>query len=183
MRKVISIIKEAIMWIAILCAFAAIGFASDDPYRTSIIWVVFAIVVFTVGFFIKKHAKRRTVTTKGQLIAKKIIGALLVLIGCFLPAQVFGNFGFPFITLFLIFVFAVILVAIGAFAVLIINKYGGFFSVLGYLLLLIAALLPALAMSGYDLSYGALSTVYYLVLLLAIFSWVGLSMVFTKKIE
>jgi len=100
-----------------------------------------------------------------------------------LPAQVFSNFGFPFITLLIIFVFAAILVAIGAFAVLIINKYGGFFSVLGYLLLLIAAFLPAIAMSSYDLSYGALSTVYYLVLLLAIFSWVGLSMVFTKKIE
>ena len=183
MRKVISIIKEAIMWIAILCAFGAIGFANDDPYRTSIIWIIIAIVIFGVGFFIKKHSKRRTVTTKAYLIAKKIIGALLVLIGCLLPAQVFSNFGFPFITLLIIFVFAAILVAIGAFAVLIINKYGGFFSVLGYLLLLIAASLPAIAMSSYDLSYGALSTVYYLVLLLAIFSWVGLSMVFTKKIE
>ncbi|MDP8241890.1 MAG: hypothetical protein P9M09_02570 [Candidatus Celaenobacter antarcticus] len=183
MRKVISIIKEAIMWIAILCAFGAIGFANDDPYRTSIIWIIIAIVIFGVGFFIKKHSKRRTVTTKAYLIAKKIIGALLVPIGCLLPAQVFSNFGFPFITLLIIFVFAAILVAIGAFAVLIINKYGGFFSVLGYLLLLIAAFLPAIAMSSYDLSYGALSTVYYLVLLLAIFSWVGLSMVFTKKIE
>jgi len=183
MRKVISIIKEAIMWIAILCAFAAIGFASDDPYRTSIIWIIVAIVIFGVGFFIKKHSKRRTVTTKGYLITKKIIGALLVLIGCLLPVQVFGNFGFPFVTLLVIFIFAAILVAIGGFAILVINKYGGLFSVLGYLLLLIAAFLPALAMSGYDLSYGALSTVYYLVLLLAIFSWVGLSMVFTKKIE
>jgi len=72
MRKVISIIKEAIMWIAILCAFGAIGFANDDPYRTSIIWIIIAIVIFGVGFFIKKHSKRRTVTTKAYLIAKKI---------------------------------------------------------------------------------------------------------------
>ncbi|MBN2017393.1 MAG: hypothetical protein JW794_04585 [Candidatus Cloacimonetes bacterium] len=183
MRKIISIIKEVIMWLVILCAFAAIGFASDDPYRTSIIWVIVAIVIFGVGFFIKKHTKRRTVTTKSQIIIKKVIGMILLLIGCLLPAQVFGNFGFPFITLLLIFVFALVLVALGAIAILIINKFGGIIAVLGYLLLLVTAFLPALAMSGYDLSYGALSTVYYLVLLLAIFSWVGLSMVFAKKIE
>ncbi|HEX38416.1 MAG TPA: hypothetical protein ENG70_06160 [Candidatus Cloacimonetes bacterium] len=183
MRKIISIIKEIIMWAAILFAFAAIGFASDNPYRTSIIWIIIAIVIFGVGFFIKKHTKRKTVTTKAHIIARKIIGIILVLIACYLPVMVFGNVGFPFITLLLIFIFAAVLIALGALAVLIINKYGGFMSFVGYLLMLIVAFLPALAMSGYDLSYSALSTVYYLLLLLAIFSWLGLSMIFAKKIE
>ncbi|MBC8525814.1 MAG: hypothetical protein H8D22_02925 [Candidatus Cloacimonetes bacterium] len=182
MKKIFRIILEIIMWVVIILAFAALGLGSDNPSISTLIWAIVAIIIFAVGFIIAKKTRRRTVTTHAQILIRRIIGIILVLFACFLPCQVFSKFGFPLSQLVLIFIFAFILVAIGVFAIFLINK-GAFNSFLGYIILIVAAFLPALAMSGYDLSYSALGTVYYLTVALAIFSWIGISMFTAKKIR
>jgi len=180
MKKIFKIIREFIMWIFIIGAFAAIGFTTDTPAQSSLIWAGIAVLIFGVGFLIAKHTKRRTGTTKAQLVIKKIIGFILLVFGLVLPALLLSNF--PTNIRLLIVLFAVVLVALGCLAVYLINKSKGW-AVLGYLILIIASFLPALAMSTYDMTYNALGTVYYLTIALACFSWAGISMITAKKIK
>lgn len=182
MKKILSIIKEILMWVVIIFAFSALGLGSDNPTRSALIWAIVGIIVFAVGFVIAKNTHRHTGTTKAQVIIKKIFGIILVLFGCILPNLILSKANFSFGIQALIFIFALVLVAIGILAVFLIKK-GSFSSVLGYILLVIGALLPALAMASYDTSYNALGTVYYLLIALALFSWLGISMIATKKID
>ncbi|MBC8312661.1 MAG: hypothetical protein H8E33_00250 [Candidatus Cloacimonetes bacterium] len=187
MKKIFSVIGEILMWIVIVLAFSALGFGSDNPARSMLIWIIFAIIIFAAGFVIAKKSKRRTVTTKFQIIFKRVFGLFLVLFGCLLPNLVFGNANFAFWIQVLIFIFALLIVATSIFAISLINKYlagkkGILFSVLGYFLLIIAAFLPALAMSFYDCSYDALGLVYYILIGLSIFSWIGISLFSENKL-
>ncbi len=167
------------MWILIVGAFAAIGFTTDTPTSSSLIWAGIAVLIFGLGFIIVKHAKRRTGTTKTQLVLKKIIGTLLLIFGLILPALILANF--PLGIRGLIVLFAIALVALGALAVHLINKSTSL-AVLGYFILVILSFLPALAMSTYDMTYNALGTTYYLTIALACFSWAGVSMITAKRI-
>jgi FlaA1/EpsC-like NDP-sugar epimerase len=185
MKKVFRIIKDVLMWVVIIGAFSALGFGSDNPLRAALFWAGLAVLIFAIGFVIAKHAKRRTVSTQREIIFRKVFGVILVVFACILPNLVLGGAGFPFWIYLLIFVFAAALIALGSLAVTFINKHlqgkkNMWSSVLGYLILVIGALLPGLIMSTYDSSYGTLATVYYLLVALAIFSWIGISM-FTKQ--
>lgn len=180
MKKIFNIIKEVIMWVLIVGAFAAIGFTTETPAESSLIWAGIAVLIFGLGFIIAKHAKRRTGTTKAQLILRKIIGSILLIFGLILPALILANF--PLGIRGLILLFAIVLVALGGLAVHLINKSKAL-SFLGYFILVILSFLPALAMSLYDMTYNALGTTYYLTIALASFSWAGISMITTQKIE
>jgi len=180
MKKIIRIIKEIIMWILIVGAFAAIGFTTDTPATSSLIWAAIAVLIFGVGFLVAKHAKRSTGTTKTKIIVNKIIGVILLVFGLILPALILAQFP-PSIRALLV-LFAAVLVAIGALAVNLIKK-GKALTLLGYLILIVISFLPALAMSTYDMTYNALGTSYYLTIALACFAWAGLSMIKTKKIS
>lgn len=187
MKRIFRLIGEILMWVVIVLAFSSLGLGSDNPARSMLIWAIIAVIIFAVGFVVAKRSTRRTVTTKSQIIFKRVFGIILVLFGCLLPNWVFGKANFSFGIQVLIFIFAVLIVAIGVFAIFLINKYlsgekGFFFSVLGYFLLIIAAFLPALAMSSYDCSYDALGIVYYILIGLSIFSWIGISMIFKKQL-
>lgn len=188
MKKAFRIIKEVLMWIVIIGAFSALGLGSDNPLRGALFWAGLAVLIFAIGFVITKHAKRRTVSTKREIIFKKVFGIILVVFACILPELVLGSAGFPFWIQILIFLFAAALIALGVLAITLINKYlqgkkNVWSSVLGYLLLVIGSLVPGLVMSLYDSSYGTLATVYYLLIALAILSWIGLSMFRKQKAE
>lgn len=180
MKKVFRIIKEVIMWLAILFAFTAIGFSSETPKQTALIWAIIAIVIFGCGFLFAKYSKRKEETTKTHLIIKKIVGIVLLVFGLVLPALILTNF--PLGIRALIVVFAIVLIALGIIAVRLINK-GSYFTLIGYLLLVILAFLPALAMSKYDMSYDALGTTYYITIALACFAWSGIHMFSVKKLH
>ncbi|MEA2103393.1 MAG: hypothetical protein U9P79_01955 [Candidatus Cloacimonadota bacterium] len=180
MKSILKIIKEVIMWLVILSAFAAIGLSTQTPVKSSIIWVLIGIVIFVGGFLLAKYGKRQKGTTHTHLIFKKIIGALLTIFGLILPILILSTF--PTSTKLLIVAFDVVLVAFGILAVKLINKSIST-AILGYILLFILAFLPALAMSTYDMSYNALGTTYYLTIALACFSWFGISMIYTKELQ
>lgn len=178
MNSIFKIIKEVLLWLIILSAFAAIGLSTETPVQSAILWAIIGIVIFGAGFLILKFHKRRRGTTHTHLIFKKIIGALLTIFGLILPIFVFSTF--PQTTKLLIIAFDIVLVALGILAVKLINKNIST-AILGYIILFILALLPALAMSTYDMSYNALGNTYYLTIALACFSWSGISMIFAKK--
>ena len=180
MKKIFSIIKEILMWIVIIMAFSALGLGSDNPSRSVLIWAIVAVIIFSIGFVIAKHSHRRTATTQTQILFKRIFGVILIVFGCILPDFVLSKANFAFTIQALIFVFALLLIVLGAFAVFLIKK-GAFLAFIGYILLIIGAFLPALAMASYDISYNALGTVYYLLIALALFSWLGISMIAVKK--
>ncbi|MCK4358905.1 MAG: hypothetical protein KAW92_09210 [Candidatus Cloacimonetes bacterium] len=180
MKKILSIIREIFMWVVIILAFSALGLGSDNPSRSALILAIVAVIIFAIGFVVAKHSQRHTVTTRAHILFKRIFGIILLAFGCILPNLVLSKANFAFTIQALIFVFALLLIALGAFAVFLIRK-GSFLSFLGYILLIIGAFLPALAMASYDISYNALGTVYYLLIALALFSWVGISMIAAKK--
>ena len=180
MKKIFRIIKEIFMWVIIILAFSALGLGSDNPSRSGLIWAIAAVIIFAVGFVITKYAQRRTVTTHAHILFRRIFGIILLAFGCLLPNLVLSKANFAFTIQALIFVFALLLIALGVFAVFLIKK-GASLSFVGYILLIIGAFLPALAMASYDISYNALGTVYYLLIALALFSWLGISMIAAKK--
>lgn len=183
MKKVISIIKEILLWAIILFAFSLIGLPSNMvPF-----WGIAGLVIFGIGYIFIRNHRRQSGITKGQIIRSRVMGSILVLFACFLPNIAFRDAGFSMSVKVLLVIASILLIALGILAISLINRHlrgqsTVLSSILGYVLLFILALVPAALMSTYDMSYNALGTVYYIVIGITLFSWFGISMIMKKSI-
>ena len=184
MSKVIKPIISIIGWIVLLAAFGSLGFTSDNPAIGVPVFLIFFLLAFgLVYLYIKKHHKRQEVGTRANKLVQSILGIILIILALLSPTLVFRSAKFPFFTYLILTLITAILIALGGFAVSMINNIKGkgkSAKWLGYILLLILSAVPALIMTSYDSSYNALGMVYYSAILISIFSWWGFSLYFKK---
>jgi hypothetical protein len=183
-----KIVKSAVSilgWIILLVAFGSLGFTSDNPAVGVPVFLVFFLLLFVLTYlYIKNHQKHQIKDIKYLNLFKKIAGAILLLLALFTPYFVFRTANFPFLSYLIVILTTAILIALGAFAVVMINseKAKNLVSkILGYLILIIISAIPALLMMSYDSSYNALGMAYYSAVLIAIFSWWGFSLFAAKE--
>ena len=185
MSKIVKSAVNILGWIILLAAFGSLGFTSDNPAIGVPVFLVFFILVFVLTYlYIKNHNKHQVKDIKYIHLIKKIAGAVLLLLALFTPYFVFRTANFPFLSYLIIVLITGILVALGAFAVTMINSEKAKNTVsklLGYLILIIISAIPAVLMMSYDSSYNALGMAYYCAVLIAVFSWWGFSLFAAKE--
>ncbi len=183
MKKIVNIIG----WIILIATFTSIGFATDNPKTGLIGYFIFFSLVFAGTLFYAKHHHRKSeVNQKVVDTLHKAIGAILVLCGTAVPVIFFRKFVDPnlaFFVYFIIVVITIIIVVLGALAISIINNSIGkklSVTLLGYLMLIVLATIPAIGMSQYSNSYANLGIAYWAIIVTATTSWWGSSLYFQK---
>ena len=170
MKKIAAIIG----WIVLLAAFASLGFATDNKAVGVPLYALFFIVVFGgVFMYTKKHQKRQEANPEFLSKMYKIIGILIFAL--LTPSMVLKSAQFLFFVYIIITLINGILIALGTLAVTIINGSDSK-RFLGYIILIVISVIPAVAIMQYDSSYSALGTAYYAALISAVFAWWGFSL-------
>ncbi len=121
----------------------------------------------------------------------KVVGYLLVIIGIFIPSYVRSNFDFrnlmsnehTFTGLLLITLVTIVVVLAGLVAYYLINiKKTTNFKVLGYLMIIVIAFVPAMLMMPFDNGSNALGTAYLTLVAVSLLSWAGFSLALKKSV-
>lgn len=181
MKKIVSIIG----WIVLLLAFAALGLSSDDPTFGFFFYLVFFTIVFGLVFlYTKKHQRRKETNPKILALIHRIAGVVLLLAALFSPVIALRKIQLPFAQNLLILAVTTVLMALGVFAISLINN-SKVKKILGLILLIVLAMIPAFFATNYlsnffPNAYNALGTAYWAIVAVAIFSWWGFTL-FTKK--
>jgi cation transport ATPase len=183
LRKIVKIIG----WIILLATFTSLGFATDNP-KTGLIgyFIFFSLVFGGTWFYIKKSNRKNEINPKITNALYKILGTILVLVSAIAPVILFQKFVDPNLSTTVytvIVVITIVLIALGALAISIINNSLGkklFVTLLGYLFLIALAIVPALGMSQYSNSYANLGIAYWSAIVSATLAWWGVSLFFHK---
>ena len=175
MKKIISIL-----------AFASLGLSSDDPTFGFFFYLAFFLIVFVLVYiYNKKHQKRKEADPKSLALLHKIIGIVLIVVAVFSPIIALRKIQLPFAPNLLILLVTAVLIALGVIAVMLINKEK-IMKLLGLLLLIMLSVVPAIFATTFldqffPNAYNALGTAYWAIISVAIFSWWGFSLYFSKN--
>jgi len=123
LKNTVKSVVNIIGWIVLLLAFGALGFTSDDPAVGVPVFLVFFILVFLLTYlYIKNHQKQQNIEPKALGTIKKVFGVILVLLALLSPFFVFRTANFPFLSYLIVTLITAILIALGVFAVVMINS-------------------------------------------------------------
>ena len=180
MNKILSVIGKILAWVVLTLAFSAIGLGTDNPsVMVPAYAIAFVIILGAILFYVSKHKRHSFDDIKTPKIIPFIAGAILILVSLGFPAFSLAKFRPGLIPQFSVIIFTVILLGLGFIGVWLINclsMKNKLFSIIGYLILVLAAAFPALAIAAMDTSYGTLGVMYFTAMLEAIIIWSGFSM-------
>ncbi|MFA7056753.1 MAG: hypothetical protein WC155_04220 [Candidatus Cloacimonadales bacterium] len=126
-----------------------------------------------------------------KMVLKKVIGYLLVILSIFIPSYVRTSFNFrnlmssehTFTGLLLITLVAIFVVVAGLVAYYLINiKQSAGFKVLGYVMIVVIAFVPAMLMMPFDNGSNALGTAYLTLVAVSVLAWAGFSLALKKSV-
>jgi len=188
MQDIFGLIKTVLVWAILTFLFACIGFFTENPAIMVPLYGVLFLIALGIMYYFVSRKKVKTLedreTPAYVFIIVSIIGLLLSLFAPALLMNIFrpGVFGYS-----IIIAFTILLLVLGFAGVYIINVLANRFLLLpnkqqaiigsagclggGYLLLIITSLLPAIAISGVDASFGTIGLVYFITLLDAVIAW------------
>lgn len=128
--------------------------------------------------------KRKAVTEerKQWIWLPRIYGGILILCGLLLPAIALGRVQITNLkpNFFIELILTIILVAIGAFAIRLINRTKSKTSIntiLGYLILIAVSCVPGLLISRFDSSNDTLGVIYFTAIFVSVLCWWGYSLI------
>lgn len=126
-----------------------------------------------------------------KMVLKKVVGYLLVILSIFIPSYVRTSFNFrnlmssehTFTGLLLITLVAIFVVVAGLVAYYLINiKQSAGFKVLGYVMIVVIAFVPAMLMMPFDNGSNALGTAYLTLVAVSVLAWAGFSLALKKSV-
>jgi hypothetical protein len=184
LKKIVKIIG----WIILLLVFSSVGFAADNPKIGFLGYFIFFSLVFGGTFvYIKSHHRKNEANPKIINLIHKVLGIIITILSVISPAMFFSKFVNPNLgtgVYAIIVVITIVLIALGALAIMIINNSLGkklFVTILGYLFIIVLSIVPALGMSQYSTSYANLGIAYWSAIVAASLAWWGVSL-FAKKV-
>eukprot|EP01156_Anaeramoeba_ignava_P021057 Anaeramoba_ignava/c18078_g1_i1.p7 GENE.c18078_g1_i1~~c18078_g1_i1.p7 ORF type:complete len:163 (+),score=7.51 c18078_g1_i1:5732-6220(+) len=153
-------------------------------------FVVFAVIFGLVLLYVKNHKTIVQEDPMKAMIYRRVLGGILLVISILAPhktiSMIFPDyFDGVFDMMGILFVIgAAAVIALGAFAVKMINKmYDGntVSGIIGYLIIIALSAVPALVMINFDTSYESIGLAYYTAIIMAGVSWWGLSIIFKDE--
>ncbi len=183
MKQHLTTVFKTVGWIVLLFCFASIGFATGKAAVMIPAYLVFFLLIFGgVFLYVKNHQRRQEVNPATKALVNKILGVFLILVSLYAPIRMFitlfpgfMTFGIGALTV----IGAAVLIAIGIVGVRLINRSNAM-GFLGYILLIVLSVVPAIIIMQFDTSYSSLGIAYYTALALAVLSWWGISLYSTR---
>lgn len=126
-----------------------------------------------------------------KMVLKKVVGYLLVILSIFIPSYVRTSFNFrnlmssehTFTGLLLITLVAIFVVVAGLVAYYLINiKQSAGLKVLGYVMVVVIAFVPAMLMMPFDNGSNALGTAYLTLVAVSVLAWTGFNLALKKSV-
>jgi hypothetical protein len=184
MKKFFVILKTIILWFVFIAGLSMIGIGTDSKNKALVLalYFLFFVVVFgTILMIIRSRQGRLVTVTKQWILLPKILGMILILVGLLFPALILGRIQIPNLipNFFMVLLFTLILVAIGAYAIKLINSSrhkASAKSVSGYVLLVAGSCVPGFLISRYDSSNDTIGVIYFAAIFVSVLCWWGYSL-------
>jgi len=188
MQDIFGLIKTVLVWAILTFLFACIGFFTDNPaVMVPLYGVLFLIALGIMYFFVSRKKVKTLEDRETPTYVFIIVGVIGLLLSLLAPAFLMNVFRPDLFGYGIIIGFTILLLVLGFVSVYIINVLANKFLQLpkkqnavlagaaclggGYLLLMLTSLLPAIAISGVDASFGTIGLVYFITLLDAVIAW------------
>jgi hypothetical protein len=183
MSNVLTIVKNILAFTALTVIIACIGLFTENPAVMVPAYGVGFLVVIA-GMFIYLYTKKKNTfeQIKTPRSVPITIGSVLLLGSLVFPAAAISALRVGLIeNPMLIVVVTIVLLAFGFLGVLLINILGyknKILAGLGYLVLILTSMAPALLITRIDASFGTLGVVYSVSFVEAIIAWSGFSILY-----
>lgn len=183
-------IKKVLAMLVFIAVFSLMGLSTGKPIMVLAYAVFFMLVSFVVILTLKKKQRHFEVSEKTNPIIKKIGGIVLLALAITSPLYVFStsnllNTGKEVDAMFLSIVFGISIVFLGLLfvAIKLINKMNAttMHRALGYILIIIASILPGAIVAGIDRSTTGIGSTYYVALAVVIFAWNGFGLISNQE--
>ena len=181
MKNMLSLIGSILGWTTIVVVFACIGFFTDNPGFMVPLYGIITIIVLTAFLFMAKRQKNRTyeqLTTPVWLpICYCIVLTALSITFPSLAISFFRPGEFHSAIIYLVTVLAITVGFGGVWMINVMGLKNKIFSIVGFLILVLLALIPALLIAPFDPSYGTLGVIYFTMALEAIIVWTAINFI------
>ena len=175
MKNIISIVGSVLGWTAIVCVFACVGFFTDNPgVMVPLYGVIMILVLGLFWFLVSKQKNKSQEQIKTSPYIPAVICGVLSVFTFIFPHMAISFFRPGEFSAFPIYLTTIFIVAVGIGGVWLINMMGvknKLFAILGFLVLIILAFIPALLVAPIDSSYGTLGVIYFTMAIEAIIAW------------
>lgn len=189
MKKTLNKIISIIGWLVLLFAFSSIGFATDNPALGVPLYLIFFLVVFAgVYLYVSKSKHTQENVVNKKTVIPRVFGIIILVISLFTPWFVFSKINLTSGTYIIITLITAAMIFMAFIAVRLINKAGSKIAlkIVGYLILVLIAAIPAIAALNYLLQffnrpYDALGTAYWCIVAITVLAWWGFSLIGKKS--
>jgi len=175
MQDIFGLIRTVLVWAILTFVFACIGFFTENPAIMVPLYGVLFLIALGIMYFFVSRKKVKTIEDKETpTYVFIIVGAIGLLLTIFAPPYLMGVFRPELFGYGILFTFTILLLVLGFAGVYLINVLGNKIKACvigGFVLLIATALLPAIAISGVDASFGTIGLVYFITLLDAVIAW------------
>ncbi|HPN40995.1 MAG TPA: hypothetical protein PKX36_05680 [Candidatus Cloacimonadota bacterium] len=182
-------IKQIAALVVFIIAFSLMGMMTGRPIMVLLYAVVLAIATGITYLIIRKRQRHSEISLQENRLPKLIIGIILCVLAIATPLYLIsktslinipGNI--TIMVILAILGVTLLFIALFALAVYLINHKGDELPmrVIGYVVIVVTALIPGLLMSMYDKTASTIGAVYYVALAVLILAYNGINMVLRR---
>ena len=181
-KKLFSKIAQAFGWLALTGVIASVGFLSDNPgVMVPTYALVFILAVGGILFYLTKSKRHSYEDMQTPAYVAPLSGAILLLVSFVFPAFSLASFRPGVFGTGMIVLFTFLLLGLGFLGVWMFNVLGlknKLYSIIGFLVIILMAIIPALAASPIDSTYGTLGVIYFTFGVQVMIVWSGFSLLY-----
>ena len=181
-KKLFSKIAQAFGWLALTGVIASVGFLSDNPeVMVPTYALLFILAVGGILFYLTKNKRHSYEDIQTPAYVAPLSGAILLLVSFVFPAFSLASFRPGVFGTGMIVLFTFLLLGLGILGVWMFNVLGlknKLFSIIGFLVILLMAVLPALASAPIDSTYGTLGVIYFTFGVQVMIVWSGFTLLY-----
>jgi hypothetical protein len=191
MKETLFALGKIIGVLVFIAVFSVTGLVSGQPLMILAYAGFITLIMFFIFLFVRRNQRHFEFISQRSRVISKIIGIIMILVALAVPVLAISNMQlFDLGTLKLSTSLLAVVVAItiglvagGLFAVYLINRAGSglIHKIIGYLLIIGLSAVPALLVIPHDRTTTGIGSVYYIVIILAVISWWGFSLLLNKE--
>ncbi len=191
MKDKLFILGKIVGILIFLLVLSLMGLASGNPMMILGYAGFFVLVMLVIFLFVRRNQRHFEIVKSGNSVLTRIIGIVMLLLAIAIPPLAISNMqlfelGLAKIGLMTMFIAAgitIALIAIGVLGVWLINRAGSILltKILGHLVIIAAAAVPALLVIPHDHTTTGIGMVYYLAVMVAVIAWWGFSLILNKE--
>ncbi|HPV15201.1 MAG TPA: hypothetical protein PL126_06090 [Candidatus Cloacimonadota bacterium] len=183
-------IKQIVLTVIFLGALSLMGMITGEKYMVAVYGAAMIIISGIIFLFVRRKQRHSEISSERSRITGIIAGIVLCALALITPLLLVLksnviNVGDEVTAMMGVITLVVTILFIGLFAlaVYLINYKGEGFAMraLGYLIVIIASLIPGILMSRFDKNTSTIGSIYYVALAVLIMSYNGINFLLPKE--